>query len=988
MKRTSGTSELLTPLAAAHHLGITPELLFLYTRPSFVKSSGLRRLESVEQAGQTLFSVEELDRFDVLLAGPWPKSDRARSDIPRGILDHLRAESLNQCARCGRGIGVQTAHIVPFAVCRSHHHANLLRICSSCHNEHDIEHSLPTDVLLALKKAVVERTRANLKSRMNPSQAGGRVPRGASKYFGCERELSDIIDALRSNRSALITGAGGTGKTELLLQALAIAGTGRPVFWIDVEHYRGVSEIVATLRAAVGQDGMACPQAALPGRLDQLQACVVFDGIEQTGLEDLDALEDMLTNLHAQTAAAQFIATSQIMLHRFVVDCRIKIGKLDVVSSRRLLESQCLEPNALDESGAGRLLDFCEGHALTLRLAGALINHYGTPAAALRAIKEKGISIAALPGRQRYTRSTSLQLCLITAYDALGDGARRLLWALSASPAGLFAHYIEADWLKLGDPLEAQAELRRWHLIDRVLISGDRARVQVLGPIRAFAADCGNRGDAPAYAALLNALAHGQTLMMAVLEHKYDDPEDTPYLLQRFSEELPNLLHTFERAKADPTDRELVVQAIAIVRPLMQYFFVLRLLEEGARIMHEAAELAFASGEYKLAAGLTQQFFGLVQRDSSHIDIQRGLVLIGKIETATQDIKVLADLAMCRGVAARETGDNESAERFARSASKAYHQLIGSEATRATQNPDGNDPESADHENHHNDAAYALSLLGSALLGQKRFEEALKTYHHALHHQRGGGVAVNSGQLLHQIGLCHAHLTQSEKAAPFFFQAAEIFAFVGMQEYLSNAISELGYVIVDIEAGPAKTLETSILEAALTDMRRDISRIFDPSRPLDQAEGNRVVRKLFGCIITASLLGEGAMLGPFGTSVGDSILPAFGQQIQAGERNSDEAPLLQMLQSVLQLALLDAEAEESYMTVGTVSDEVIGDMLRMICHSPQWARSVLRVIDWFSALLTRRWCFDGGGRERLREFVMNFDDDITDYLDLSRKSGC
>src|SRR4051794_8282457 len=123
---------LLRPLAAAHRLGITSELLFQYTKPGFAKASRLRALSTVERSGATLFSSKELDTFDALLAGAWRPLGADRPPIPKAVLDHLRAESLNQCARCGSGIGVDTAHIQPWAESRSHHHANLIRLCSQC----------------------------------------------------------------------------------------------------------------------------------------------------------------------------------------------------------------------------------------------------------------------------------------------------------------------------------------------------------------------------------------------------------------------------------------------------------------------------------------------------------------------------------------------------------------------------------------------------------------------------------------------------------------------------------------------------------------------------------------------------------------------------------------------------------------------------------------------------------------------------------------
>ena len=237
---------LLTPLAAAHHLGITTELLFQFTKQSFDNTSGMRSLQTIECDGQTRFSKHELDALDTLLAGPWSSSAESRPHIPKAILDHLPAESQNQCARCGSGVGVDTAHIRSWTESRSHHHHNLIRLCSGCHREHDAQHSLPTDELKAIKERLIARTRASLMDRMHSSTQNLRPPRASHGFVGRESELSTLIDALRSGRSTMISGAGGIGKSELLVQALSCCQTGRTVFWCDIDQYRAITDLFSS----------------------------------------------------------------------------------------------------------------------------------------------------------------------------------------------------------------------------------------------------------------------------------------------------------------------------------------------------------------------------------------------------------------------------------------------------------------------------------------------------------------------------------------------------------------------------------------------------------------------------------------------------------------------------------------------------------------------------------------------------------------------
>lgn len=977
------TSEaLLRPLAAAHRLGITSELLFQYTKAGFAKASRLRALSTVERAGSTHFSSKELDTFDALLAGEWRPLGTDRPPIPKAVLDHLRAESLNQCARCGSGIGVDTAHIRPWAESRSHHHANLIRLCSQCHREHDDQHSLSTEELISLKTRLIDRTRANLMARMRPTKDLGHIPRPASNFAGRDRELLELVDALRSGRSAVVTGIGGSGKTELLVQALRQSQIGRPVFWIDVEQYRNTADIVAKLQAGLGSDGVACPESAVPARLDAVQACVVFDGIERATLADLDEFEDTVAALYAATSTTQVVATTQILLHKLPNDPQIKVGKLDHASSKQLL-ARVASVDKTEE--LERLLEFCDGHVLTLKLASALVEHYGGASTALRAVLEKGLAVVTLPGRKRQNRSSSLELCLRTAYDALPLEARQLLWAVAESPAGVFANYLEGGWLELADPLDALAALRRWHLVEFLEVRDGLSRVSVLSPIRAFAIELAAREDQDRYEAVLDQVVAAHGMMVAVLAVKHDDPSETPYVIARFGEELPNLLHVLELARKRLSNPEMVSTALAIVGSLMRYFFVLGLSEHGAQVMHSAAELALSAGRAKRACALTLQLVSLAQRAQSPGLVKAGLALADQLELLTQESGALADIAMARGIVARDLGQHASAERHARDALKGYRSVL---QQLDAQPPSVTLDEGSDvvgRSDLHNDISGALGLLGSSLLSLGRYEEAAKAYRLSIKHQRGASIAVNRGQTLHQLGNCESHFGEFREAAANYAEAAKIFHFTGMEEYLSNALGELGYAMLDvnIEEWP-RNIESSLLADGLEDLARHIKRDFDPGRPLDHSRCIGIIRKLFGSIALSTLVGQGRPLGAFCAMLGNEVIVVLGTQLSNGERDRDEAFPLSMIEIALRLGALASDADKMLEDHGDIPRALIGEMLRTVCNAHSWAQDTMRMVDWFAALLTHQWGYQGGNAARLREFIKNYDADVTDYLDLSR----
>ena len=160
------SSGLLTDLEAALRLGVTPSLLLSYTKWNCPAKP--RQLAPVETKRGTYFDRAELDAFDRYLCEPWANVGAARVRVPKCIEDHLRAESGNQCTRCWSGTGVQTAHIKAWTTSRSHYHHNLIRICSRCHDEHDIHGILSTKQLLAIKQEAIARIRAVLGRRNKP----------------------------------------------------------------------------------------------------------------------------------------------------------------------------------------------------------------------------------------------------------------------------------------------------------------------------------------------------------------------------------------------------------------------------------------------------------------------------------------------------------------------------------------------------------------------------------------------------------------------------------------------------------------------------------------------------------------------------------------------------------------------------------------------------------------------------------------------------
>ncbi|HMY90359.1 MAG: HNH endonuclease [Gammaproteobacteria bacterium] len=968
--------KLLTPLNAAIHLGITVELLFQFTKLNFTKSSGLRSLKTKEKKRKTWFVEQELYEFDKLLAGYWCGPSDPRPSIPKAILDHLRAESHNQCARCGSGSGVDTAHIIPWSISRSHHPNNLIRICSSCHREHDAQQSLASEDLRKIKQELIDRTRSRLRNRILPPSQKFRPPRCSKQFFGRERELQILIDALQLGESVVVNGVGGIGKSELVLQALSRIETGRTVIWCDIEQYRHIADFVMALRTALSSEGIACNKEEIPYRLDDMRACVVFDSIEQSSLENLDDFEDTVTQLLQDTYHTQFVLTSQITLYRFPSDICLKLDKLDASASLLLFEKSYIQYRKDSRTSLEELLKFCDGHALTIQFAGALAEYYGGTANVMLAIQRNGARSVRLPDRKHHSRQTSLILCLEIAYTTLSIDCKKLLWALALSPAGLFKENLENNWGCLEDSMEALAILRRWHFVNDMPINDKLSRSNLLTPIRQFVLDRARTDEQELFDDMVHYMFEEFEMMVAVLELNYDSPEDTFNVMRRYEMELPNLLGAIKLTKSRESDYKLLKTAISIARSLMRYFFVSRLPEQGAQVILDAADMAIRSSNWTDASSLAAQFMALASRSFDDSLITKGINLVDRIESAVDSLEYLPDLVMSRAIAAQQSGEFLSAEQHARKALKGYQYRL-----RTAVEVD----KVGDHLDLHNDISNSLGILGYSLLSQERYKEAREAYRHSLSHVRGSSIGVNRGQILHQLGNCESYLGNFKSAAEFYFQAVKVFHSVEMIEYLSNAFSELGYTFLDTYQNEILNhLNEELVDSALLDLRTDILRVLNPAVPLNHQHCIQVIRKLFGTIILVSIAEYGKKLNGFCLGLENSTTTELRKQMKDGTRERDDFFAVMMVDLIFYTGALIAQGEVDFEETGDISRETTSEFLRVICEAHDWAHEVMRFSDWLSVYFTRRWVFKEISPSRLQEFILNYRDGIDDYIDLKR----
>ncbi len=801
-------------------------------------------------------------------------------------------------------------------------------------------------------------------------------------YHGREAELAEVVAALQGGRSLQLTGTGGIGKTELLLQGLAKAETGRPVLWINVGRYKTTEAVEEALHIALSSEGEPLGSEDVPARLDAMVACVVLDGVEQGLISDLEKLEERMAELSAATHAAQFIATSQFRLHRFPAEATIVVGPLGEDASGRLLGGgQCANSRPFN-----KLLLICGGHALTLQLASVLILHFGTAGKVVQIIKDRGASAVRLPGVDVGNRSTSLSICLSIAFEALSRIERQALLLFALAPAGLFAKQLEDDYFRIGAGIDNVANLRRWHLVysDHAEI---RERVSASSPVRLFVAQRWQKDELAEHDRLKDALLNSVGVMVGVIAEQSDAADQIKYMISRYSEEMPNIRWLISEAEEAPDDRHRVFLGLATCSALMRYFFVLCLAEEGALVMLRAAELAIASGQPNRAPAFIAQMLALRRRKDRRTT---GLAedLLSKLDVL-QGLppNVLGDINVARAMIALNDKDPEAGAAFSKLAFQAYKQAAKIVSDRRPDDPEDLDPLpdqiiGCRREELHNDIASALKLHGDAMLALGNYTRAAEHYRHSLRHERGGAVAVNRGQTLHQIGNCESHLGNFKGAAECYIDAIGIFHFIGFREFISNATGELGFTLFDHLPERLMEITDTVFSASLEDLRIEIADAFDPEKGVDPQHCAGLSRKVFGTINVGILSGKSKLAGDWALGIAQEILSTVHIRDTRSPKDMHLRFSAMIVETPLHLAFLVREIEDSCQENGVPDKGAVRELLSICSSIDRWTRTMLHIPEWLATYVRLQLGLTNMSAGRIAEFMINLDDGIEDELDL------
>ena len=327
--------------------------------------------------------------------------------------------------------------------------------------------------------------------------------------------------------------------------------------------------------------------------------------------------------------------------------------------------------------------------------------------------------------------------------------------------------------------------------------------------------------------------------------------------------------------------------------------------------------------------------------------------MLDEIEAADSDTN--GNVAMTRAMLANHLGNARATEQYARNAIEQYELVRSELETQLDENTE-------DHqwEENKNDLSGAYQILGYGLLDQHRPKEARKAYERARQLMCGASVAVNEGQILHQIGNCQSELGDHADAADYYARAAVCFRMVGMEEYLSNALGELGYALIkcDDEIPFPKVLSRELLSDGLNDAAKSVIQCFSAASNADERARAFAMRKLFGIIVVLSLSDAACRLD----EVGDALKKWVRMARTRGhdKDNVDRVEQFELLNLDALAELMSAVGgfENRVATAGRVQEKDIDELYMACSYQTPWGNLESVSFEWLTIYLRRKWSIE------------------------------
>jgi tetratricopeptide (TPR) repeat protein len=615
------------------------------------------------------------------------------------------------------------------------------------------------------------------------------------------------------------------------------------VVWVALEDCSSEAVLRAYMEAAASR----IAAGDLIKTLASIRACVVLDGIERAAC-GVAAVSQVISELMSDGLGIQLVVTSQARLPEIAFETELQVERLDLEASARMLPTpEC------GRERVSQLLQFADGHPLTLRILAALVRHFGSTSEVIERLHGRPERPLEMPARTTQGTDSSLDICLQTAFEALGEGERSAMWALAHLPAGLATAFVSLEALGVDDPAQVTAELKRWHLVERRELTGEPL-LWVLSPVRSYVRRAIDERTLPELSTLRRRLAWHFAARVEEVNSDLIHGGHIELGMALLDRELPNALAVFDLSSGKAAD-DAGFRAIAnaLASTLQTYFFSSGYFDVGAAVMEKAADLAIAAGDTREALEMLSQLISLANR-GQRTDLAEAALGKARALDCTDDplaqafmLGIEADLE--RTVGRESRWDRRDGRiKAAVAAGRSYELLVQAAGGVLTHR-----------------AALALLQQACHLEDAGRPDQALPLLERAVIFFRSDEDPINAGSALQRRGNCLAYVGRITESMDSYAESAELFHKLKTVEYRSNALGEAGLLMAEhAEVVCSPQITDDVLIGGIDDI---VDRIVE-AVPLIRVPGNDwryvLTRKACGMIILASLSGRTACLAQMG----------------------------------------------------------------------------------------------------------------------------
>lgn len=651
-------------------------------------------------------------------------------------------------------------------------------------------------------------------------------------FVGREEDVSRLQEALANERFILIQGIGGIGKTQVLLQSLAKFSP-ESTIWLNVEAFEKVADLSTAVAVAIDR---ICEIQ------DQTISRIVFDGLEHLALREPDRITDFLLEIHQSEWNLQIVVTSQVELSIIELEAfRYLLRGLPAGVGVHLLEAIVMQSSQqvrFTTSDLEELCHWCKGHPLSLKLIGGLLCFYGQAEAVISLLNRERTKALSDPHRGNQKRSTSVHICLAMIHDELSHAEKRLLQFLSNFPSGCSQlHLTLREQSQDASPLIAR--LRQFFLIEEREDSLGINRFHLINPVRDFVRYWWHESAYEEGADIQMETAQIMVIESALL-NSYTHTKDASWGIFHIEIELPNYLYAInyggwgvEKSKERGNDPSPYLEIIAaLAGNLSTYFFVRGEWRSAQKYLLVGAEAAEELGEIDEATNRYFELFIMQSRFYAYKQQAETLEKLQKLATRIKEGRIQIIVRIVSGMKAdSEKMYSAAIEHFG--AAIAIINLAEESIQKQA------------------DLGFVLALIGRTYEHSKQYERALEANMKALSYYESIRDKTNIGNICHHIGNCHAHFQNHSEAVRYYVRAIKHFALIGHTQHLSNSMSELADVVVqlglsdDLRMFLTEGLLSLGLEDALQEVKLLLSYILSDEEFQSGFEEVIVARKLF-----------------------------------------------------------------------------------------------------------------------------------------------